>query len=232
VERAVQRTGYADFWQIRRRNAIPRETTNYVPIILAMTIMHKNAKDYGIDSIDPEPPVEYETLAVQANTHLGLVADAADRPVSEIRDLNPALLTSVAPARYEVHVPPGTRSQIVAAIDTIPVDKRASWRIHRVADGDTLESIARRYNTPVSAITAANNAADPEPGEVLIIPTASQIERARSAKRGVRPAVAARTNSQPKSRPGSARTNDKSGTAASVPKPVRHQRGTQTAALR
>src|SRR3954451_3883868 len=60
VERAVQRTGYADFWEIRSRNAIPRETTNYVPIILAMTIMHKNAKDYGLTDLEPEPPLVYE----------------------------------------------------------------------------------------------------------------------------------------------------------------------------
>jgi len=181
VERAVQRTGYADFWQIRARNAIPRETTNYVPIILAMTIMHKNAKDYGIADIEPDAALQYESLDVQAPTHLGLIADAADRPVSEIRDLNPALLSTVAPVGYAVHVPPGTRTQVTAGIETIPAEKRASWRIHRVSEGDTLESIARRYSTPVSAITAANNVTEAELGEVLAIPTASQIEKARVA---------------------------------------------------
>src|SRR5437764_9724710 len=35
VERAVQRTGYADFWELRAHNALPRETQNYVPLILA-----------------------------------------------------------------------------------------------------------------------------------------------------------------------------------------------------
>ena len=52
VEKAVQRTGYADFWELRARNAIPKETTNYVPIIVAMTIMHKNAKDYDLEDIE------------------------------------------------------------------------------------------------------------------------------------------------------------------------------------
>jgi len=184
VERAVQRTGYADFWEIRSRNAIPRETTNYVPIILAMTIMHKNAKDYGLNDIEGDTPIQYDTVEMQATTHLALLADAADRPVSEIRDLNPSLMAAVAPAGYTVHVPVGTRTQVMAAIDTIPAERRASWRIHRVTEGDTLESIARRYSTPVSAITAANNATEAEIGEVLVIPTASQIERAKaSAKR-------------------------------------------------
>jgi membrane-bound lytic murein transglycosylase D len=179
VDRAVQRTGYADFWEIRARNAIPRETTNYVPIILAMTIMHKNAKDYGLDDIEPESPMQYENLPLEAATHLGLLADAADRPVSEIKDLNPSLLSSIAPAGYEAHLPVGTRDQVQAALVSIPVERRASWRIHRVLEGDTLETIAKRYNSRVSDITSANRVSEAEMGDVLVIPTASQIERSR-----------------------------------------------------
>lgn len=182
VERAVQRTGYADFWQIRARNAIPRETTNYVPIIVAMTIMHKNARDYGLEDIEPDSPLEYDSVPVESPTHLALIADAADRPVSEIRELNPALLASVAPAGYQIHVPAGTRSQVITTLDTIPAGRRASWRIHRVSDGDTLESIARRYSMPAGAIAAANDDGEPRAGEVLIIPTASQLERAKTFK--------------------------------------------------
>src|SRR6185369_7634744 len=59
VERAVERTGYADFWELRARRMLPIETTNYVPIILAMTIMAKNAPEYGLDHITLEAPVEY-----------------------------------------------------------------------------------------------------------------------------------------------------------------------------
>ena len=123
--------------------------------------------------------MEYENLALDAPTHLGLLADAADRPVSEIKDLNPALLSSVAPSGYQVHLPVGTKDRAMAAIETIPATRRASWRIHRVVEGDTMEAIAKRYNTPVSAITAANNTAQAEMGEVLAIPTASQIERSK-----------------------------------------------------
>ena len=42
VQRAVQRTGYADFWELYKRNVLPLETKNYVPIIVAMTVMAKN----------------------------------------------------------------------------------------------------------------------------------------------------------------------------------------------
>src|SRR6478672_4004514 len=78
VARAVERTGYADFWELRNRGAIPLETTNYVPIILAMTIMSKNASEYGIEGLSPDTPLEYDTMDVTAATHLNLVADLTD----------------------------------------------------------------------------------------------------------------------------------------------------------
>jgi membrane-bound lytic murein transglycosylase D len=178
VERAVARTGHADFWTLRERRAIPRETTNYVPIILALTIMHKNAKDYGLENIEVDPPLSYDTLELASATHVALVADAADRPVSDIKELNPSLLTNVAPRGHTLRVPQGTKTMVLAGLDSIPPERRASWRIHRVAEGDTMESIARRYHVPVNTIAAANAASDSEVGDVLVIPTATQIERA------------------------------------------------------
>src|ERR1700728_1568011 len=104
VQRAVERTGYADFWELRRLNALPKETSNYVPVILAMTIMAKNAKDYGLDHLEMEPALEFDTIEMQTATHLALVADAVERPLSELRELNPALVRSMAPAGYSIHV--------------------------------------------------------------------------------------------------------------------------------
>ena len=97
IEKAVERTGYADFFELRARHAIPTETTNYVPIILAMTIMTKNAKEYGLDNLVPQSPVEYDTVRMSAATHLNLIGDMTDTPVSQLIELNPSLLKSVAP---------------------------------------------------------------------------------------------------------------------------------------
>ena len=108
VQRAVERTGYADFWELTRLNALPKETANYVPVILALTIMAKNPKDYDLENLETDRPVEYETIDLDTPTSLALIADAADRPVSEIQDLNPALLKSTAPAGYQLRVPKGT----------------------------------------------------------------------------------------------------------------------------
>jgi membrane-bound lytic murein transglycosylase D len=172
VDKAVQRTGYADFWKLRDLGALPRETANYVPLILAMTIMGKNAKDYGLDDVDPEPTLEYETIKLEAPTSLSLLADAAERSVTEIRELNPSVLKSVAPAGYELRLPKGSAGAVTAAFESIPANRRATWRMHRVAAGETLASIAQRYRTAASAIAEANPEAmdGPSAGEVLIIP--------------------------------------------------------------
>ena len=79
--------------------------------------------------------------------------------MSEIQDLNPALLKSVAPAGYQLRVPKGTLPAVMAALDLVPANHRADWRIHRVVPGETLAEIAHRYATPVSALTSANQRA-------------------------------------------------------------------------
>ena len=179
VEKAVERTGYADFWQLRSRNAIPKETTNYVPIILAMTIMAKNPKDYGIENLELDQPLEYETTKLTVPTHITLVADIAERPVSEIRELNPALLSNIAPAGYELHIPKGSTLQVATGLASVPETRRASWRVHRIGQGETLASIAKQYNTPLSSIASANSASSAGIGDVLVIPAAMQELKSR-----------------------------------------------------
>jgi len=87
-ERAVQRTGYADFWELCRRNALPKETKNYVPAILAMAIIAKNPSEFGLPAIDQDPALSFDSVHLTAPTSLALLADAADAPVSDLRDLN------------------------------------------------------------------------------------------------------------------------------------------------
>jgi membrane-bound lytic murein transglycosylase D len=192
--------------------------------------MHKNAKDYGLEDIEIDEPIDYENIEVEAATHLALIADAADRPVSEIRELNPALMTNVAPAGLTVHIPTGTRTQVLATLTTIPAQKRASWRIHRVADGDTLDSIAQKYRMPVGAIAAANNAADADVGDVLIIPTASQLERTSKAS-AQKPASKGSEKTSTRSRAGSSSTSSKNTGSRGAQHRVT-RRGVHTAGLR
>lgn len=194
VDRAVEHTGYADFWELRRLRVLPRDTISYVPVILAMTIMSKNPGEYALTDVDPDPALVYDLVEIGAKTSVLLLADAAECPISQLQELNPALLKNVVPAGTTVRAPKGTGTTVAAVLETVPVARRCSWRAHRVEDGENLASIARRYRVTQSSIAAVNRGGNNllERGDILIIPAAPRPEvklvsrraRGRAVRRG------------------------------------------------
>src|ERR1700674_4150250 len=159
VQSAVKRTGYADFWELYRRNVLPKETRNYVPIIVAVTIMAKNPAQYGLDSVVKEKPVPYDTVKINYPIDLRLAAECVDATAEDLLDLNPSLLRLTTPKDHEfdLHMPAGTADKFQTAVASIPADKRVWWRYHKVQGGETLASIARTYHTTPRAIAEAND---------------------------------------------------------------------------
>jgi membrane-bound lytic murein transglycosylase D len=175
VQNAVKRTGYADYWELYKRNVLPKETRNYVPIILAVTIMAKNPVQYGLQEVVPESPVPYDTVKIDYPVDLRLAAECVDVSAGTLQDLNPSLLRWTTPKdqQFELHLPAGTKDRYLSAISAVPPDMRVWWRYHDVASGDTLASIARSYRTSARAIAEANGIAEDDqlsPESKLIIP--------------------------------------------------------------
>jgi membrane-bound lytic murein transglycosylase D len=177
VQNAVKRTGYADFWELYRRNVLPKETRNYVPIILAVTIMAKNPAQYGLQDVVLEQPVAYDKVKIDYPIDLRLVAECVDSTASSLREINPSLLRLTTPKdqEFELHLPAGTKERYLSAIQAIPADMRVWWRYHKVVPGDSLNALARTYHTTRQAIAQAN-ALDSDdqlrPDSKLIIPIA------------------------------------------------------------
>jgi len=174
VQKGIERTGYADFWELYKRNVLPRETRNYVPIIVALTLIAKDAAHYGIQA-EPEAPVPIDVVKPGRAIDLRLVAETIEVDVETLRGLNPSLLRLATPndPSFELHLPQGTAEKFSAEIADIPPDKWVGWRRHRVAAGETLTVIAKKYRVTPVAIAEANNlerGAALEPGEKLIIP--------------------------------------------------------------
>jgi membrane-bound lytic murein transglycosylase D len=165
VQSAVKRTGYADFWELYRRNVLPRETRNYVPIIVAVTIMAKNPTQYGLNHLEKAQPVPFDTVKIDYPVDLRLVAGCVDASPADLQDLNPSLLRMTTPKDhpYDLHLPSGTKDKYLSAIADIPLDMRVWWRYHKVQPGDTLASIAHTYRTTSKAIAQLNKLEDSEP---------------------------------------------------------------------
>ena len=174
VQKGIERTGYADFWELYRRNVLPRETKNYVPIIVALTLIAKDAAHYGIQA-ELERPVPSDVVKPGRAIDLRLVAETIDVDVDTLRSLNPSLLRLATPAdpAFELHLPVGSAEKFSAEIADIPPEKWVSWRRHRVEPGETLTSLAKQYKVTAAAIAAANslgNSSALTPGDKLIIP--------------------------------------------------------------
>jgi len=184
VQKGIERTGYADFWELYRRNVLPKETKNYVPIILALTLIAKDAAHYGIH-VDRDDPVPTDVVKPGRAIDLRLVAESIDVDVETLHQLNPALLRLATPddPSFELHLPKGTAERFSASIADIPPEKWVSWRRHKVAPGDTLTSIAKKYRVTPAAIASANNLEKGEAltaGDKLIIPALQPASETKS----------------------------------------------------
>jgi membrane-bound lytic murein transglycosylase D len=177
IQHAVQKTGYADFWELYKRHELPTETQNYVPQIIAAIIIANNPTQYGFDDVTLDPPLLTDTVTINYSIDLRLVSDIVDAPADELIALNPSLLRMATPpdASFDLHLPAGTATLYEQRIAAVPEAKRNSWRYHRVAADDTLASVSRQFHISESALAGANQLgpADTLQGvEALAIPLA------------------------------------------------------------
>ncbi len=190
VSRAIERTGYADFWQLYNRNVLPNETRNYVPIIMALTLIAKDPARYGIN-VEPEPPLLTDRIKPGHPIDLRLAAETIDVSVDALKDLNPHMLRLVTPADpdFELHLPAGAAERFFAEIAAIPQEKWVSWRRHRVVEGETLSGIAGKYRIATAAIADANgieSSTKLQVGDKLIIPAAAAPATSKTVRYRVR----------------------------------------------
>jgi membrane-bound lytic murein transglycosylase D len=177
VQQAVQKTGYADFWELYRRNNLPGETKIYVPEIIAAIIIANNPTHYGFEDITLDPPLLTDTVTINYSVDLRLVADIVNAPEDELIALNPSMLRSVTPpdAPFDLHLPAGTSTLFNERIAAVPEAKRNAWRYHRVAADDTLASVAHEFHVSEEELASINQlrASSALQGvEALIVPVA------------------------------------------------------------
>ena len=158
VARAVERTGYADYWKLQKMRALPVETQNYVPIIIALALVSKDPALYGVQ-VDPQKPLPVEPVKLDHQISLNLVADASGADVDDLRMLNPELLRGLTPNEpdFVLNLPAGTKKTFEENIQQVPEEKWTSWRLHAAADGETLPGIAREYRVTVASLESANH---------------------------------------------------------------------------
>jgi membrane-bound lytic murein transglycosylase D len=178
VQRAMKRSGRQDFWALSANSRfLPRETRDYVPLILAAMIIARNPAQYGLN-ITPWDQHEFETVQVAEAVDIRRVAEWVNIPVQTIQELNPELRRWTTPVRatdYELKVPTGTADIVKERIAEADPAELAALNRHTVKKGETLTSIAKRLKVSRSDLAEANYLtirSKVRPGQQLIIPRA------------------------------------------------------------
>jgi membrane-bound lytic murein transglycosylase D len=178
VQRAMKRAGREDFWTLTSTSKyLPRETRDYVPLILAAIIVARNPAQYGLTIGPPDLP-GFEKIALFTPVDLRRVAEWVGVPVKVIQDLNPELrrwTTPVKATEYELKVPEGTAHLVFAGLAAASPEELAAFSHHTVKKGETLSSIAKKLKVSRTDLAQANylaTSAKLQTGQQLIIPRA------------------------------------------------------------
>ena len=158
VQNALKKTKTQTFWELADKKALPRETINYVPTILAMAIIGRDPGQYGFN-VEPDGPLETERMGLEKATDLRVIAETLELPVDQLKELNPHILRWTTPPddpEFEFIVPKGYSDRFMEKVVAMPDSERIIWRYHSVKKGETLSAIARRYGVSVNDVTQAN----------------------------------------------------------------------------
>jgi len=186
VERGIDRLpGEPDsvddrtFFQLSDRRYLRRETRDYVPKLIAASLIAKQPARYGFE-VEPFPPLAFDEITVPDATGLDVVARLADTTVATLLELNPQYVRGVTPPGRSVvvRVPRGRGTVVAERFDSLPVTERITFVDHYVSRGQTLSDIANRYRVSVTMIESANpriRAHALRVGQRLIIPMSGRV---------------------------------------------------------
>jgi len=178
LQRAMKNARTEDFWQLSESSRfLPKETREYVPLILAAIVVAKNPVQYGFNVL-PAAPVEYEKVLVPRAIDLRRVAEWTGQTIDEVQELNPELrrwTTPLATPNSEIKVPAGPASTFASRLATAPPDQLAALKFYTVRRGESIATIARKLSVSRTDLAEANKLSIRSPvrtGQELLIPRA------------------------------------------------------------
>ena len=181
LSRSVRRYNTNDFWRLTRLEAaLPWETALYVPKILAIAIVMKNRRTFGLGDVPMDPAINFDTIYVPGGVPLAEIALSASVSEAALTSLNPHFLAALTPPPsqrdpahlWPVHVPRGVGAKLSQQPEQW--QKRVVARsTYRVRLGDTLANVAERLRGAPEELAALNQLDDGErlvPGSALLVP--------------------------------------------------------------
>ena len=159
VTRALRKAQDNSFWSVRPH--LPKETRNYVPIYIAVSIIAMEPEKYGFTSINYYQPYEYDVYTVEGAIDLQFLSTCANTDLNTLQEMNPELTQLSTPSNfsggYPLKIPKGTMEIFASNIKNIPDDAKRTFLVHNVKKGETVTKIAKRYGISKNELADANN---------------------------------------------------------------------------
>ncbi|MDW5375469.1 LysM peptidoglycan-binding domain-containing protein [Halomonas sp. HP20-15] len=155
IRNALAQGKSGSYWDLR----LPRQTMNYVPKLLALSLIIARPDYYGINLPAIADKPAFARVEVPGQIDLEQAAKLAGVSEAKLEALNPGLLQNVTLPRRAptLLVPTKARETLVSALANQPPQAMASWQRYRVKRGDTLSAIAARHSVPVSVLRQENS---------------------------------------------------------------------------
>jgi membrane-bound lytic murein transglycosylase D len=157
LARIIRESGISDYWVLRRKGRLPRETASFVPQFLALARILAYPGRYGLDT-GWVPAVSWAGVAVDGSVDLRTLCREAEAPFDLISSGNAELSNMITPPAsygYTLKVPIEYQDAVLTALARSE-RKLMEYRIHIVREGDTLSEIAQSYGIPLEMIVDAN----------------------------------------------------------------------------
>ena len=161
VQRELNQSSHKNFWELSDNQCLPNETKNYVPQMIAATIIAKNPEKFGFKNIPYQPPLAVDKVQVKEPTSLKAAAVAVNVPVEEIQALNPELLRGVTPPdtpSYALNLPAKSKEAFAKNITLASIEHpavasrptrtaRAASASHRSSASEPAKNVQTSANT-------------------------------------------------------------------------------------
>ena len=163
ISRAVNRAGGSinnppSFWEIYPY--LPQQTRNFIPKFIAAALLVSDPELYGIQVDDLGQEYSYDIVHINGMLNLESAAELAGVTIAAIKNLNPSVRKATLPDSSEafpLKIPAGSYHSFVNAFNALPAEEKVSPTEYTIRSGDTLDNIARRFETTVTELQAVNN---------------------------------------------------------------------------
>ena len=183
MAKALKKSSKKDYWHLCENNLLSRQTSDYVPKLLAIADLVENCEAYGVslpkhhdeyELLEIEKQAAFDYITVEAAYSIKQLAQEMRIDSDELIRLNPSYIKgfTLPEGKSEIRLPLGMAQSAKDALSSIePIDLPFKYTVKK---GDSLWSISRTYGVSVKSLCEINDISENailRIGKILYIPS-------------------------------------------------------------